>query len=138
MTPYDPKLVRPARDWCTVLMEERQEKLASGLYLPPSETGAEKVTEGVATIVRVGSGEINEALDLSPRLRVCLRSYFKYANPIENEERWPSGAKKEYFFVSSKDILAVVPDGVSVGVYTRPSQAAVESVSDDGKVRMAR
>lgn len=135
MPTYDPRKVRPQRNWCVVLMDERQEKLASGLYLPTNETGAEKVTEGVATIIRVGAGELNQALDLSPGQRVCLRSYFKYANPIESDHVWPSGAKQEYFFVSSKDILAIVPQGVTVGVYTRPSQSGAISVDTDGNVR---
>ena len=60
----------------------------------------------------------------------------KHANPIPNDEEWPSGAKKEYFLMSVDDIMAVIPEGLSVGVYSRPSQSAVDSVAEDGSVKM--
>jgi hypothetical protein len=123
MSEYDPKSLRPRRDWCSVLMEERKAQLASGLFLPGSETGVEKVTEGVAVIVRVGPGDVNEKLGLEPGMRVCLRSYFKHANPIPTEQTWPSGAKKEFFFVSTQDIQATVPAGTEVGVFSSPAQS---------------
>lgn len=121
MSAYDPKTIRPQRDWVTVLMEERKSQLSSGIFLPGSETGVEKVTEGAGTIVGVGPGEINQALDLSPGQRILLRSYLKYANAIPTEETWPSGAKKEYFFMSSKDIMALIPRDTDVGVFSRPA-----------------
>lgn len=94
--------------------------MVGGIYLP-IETGVEKVTEGAGIIVRVGVGELNKTLDLSPGQRVVIRSYLKYANTIPNEEMWPSGAKKEYFLMSSKDIMALVPQDIAIGVFGRPA-----------------
>ena len=121
MSALDPKTIRPQRDWVTVLMEERKSKLESGIFLPSAETGVEKVTEGAGTIVNVGPGELNQTLGLSTGQRILLRSYLKYANVIPTDEYWPSGAKKEYFFMSSKDIMAVVLGDLEVGVFSRPA-----------------
>jgi co-chaperonin GroES (HSP10) len=122
---YDPTTVRPNKDFVSVLMEERKIQLDSGIYLPGHETGAEKVTEGAGTIVRIGRGELNEKLGLVPGMRILLRSYLKYANKIETEETWPSGEKKEYFLMSAKDIMAILPVDVNVGVYSRPAMTSI-------------
>lgn len=123
MSEYNPLGIRPQRDFVSVLMEERKELLDSGIFLPGSETGAEKVTEGAGTVVRVGPGELNEKLRLEPGMRILVRSFLKYANSIPTEEKWPSGARKEYFFMSSKDIMAVLPTDVAVGVFSSPAQS---------------
>ncbi len=133
---YDPYKVRPREDWCVVLMEERIQLLASGIFIAPNETGAEKVTEGAGRIIRLSRGTKALAMDLNVGQRVCLRSYLKYANPVPTEETWPSGAAKEYFIMSVDDIMAILPAGLNVGVYSRPSQSAVESVASDGSVTM--
>lgn len=125
--PHSPSTLRPNRDFVSVLMEERQSQLDSGVLLPTSETGVEKVTEGAGVIVRVGAGELNEKLGLQPGMRILVRSYLKYANTIDTEEKWPSGSKKEYFFMSSKDIMAILPVDMNVGVFSRP---AMTSISD--------
>lgn len=137
MATFDPLKIRVRDSWAVVLMDERQETLASGIYLP-TVTAAEKVTEGAGVLVRLGVGEKNSLLGLEPGMRICLRSYLKYANAIPNEETWPSGQPKEYFILNVDDILAVVPDGVQVGVYSRPAMGAVESVAADGKVTMKK
>lgn len=123
---YDPTTVRPNKDFVSVLMEERKVQLDSGIILPGHETGAEKVTEGAGTIVRIGRGELNEKLGLQPGMRILVRSYLKYANTIETEEKWPSGEKKEYFLMSSKDIMAILPVEVNVGVYSRPAMTSIQ------------
>lgn len=115
---YDPRSVRPRRDWVVVLDDQRKEKLASGLLLPSSETGLEKVTEGSGTIVRIGVGNKVSQLGLEPGSRVVYRSYLKYANPIENDEKWPDGGQKRYFLMSCEDLVAVTQPGVEVGVYS--------------------
>ena len=135
---FDPTKIRPRADWCVVLMEERIQLLASGIFIAPNETGAEKVTEGAGTIIRLTPGEKSRAMGLEPGMRVCIRSYLKYANPIPNEEEWPSGAKKEYFIMNVDDIMAVIAPGLNIGVYSRPSQSAVDTVAEDGSVAMKR
>ncbi len=137
MRAYDPKRIRIRDGWVVVLMDQRQEVLDSGIVLP-FEVGAEKVTEGAGTIFRVGLGEKNEMLGLQNGQRICLRSYLKYANAIPNEERWADGRPKEYFILNVDDILAVMDDGVRVGVFSRPAMGAVENIDDSGKVRMRR
>jgi co-chaperonin GroES (HSP10) len=120
-------------------MEERKDFLSDvGLFIAPNETGAEKVTEGVAVIIRFGPGDKRAQLDLAEGQRVCIRSYFKYANVVPTEETWPSGRPKEYFLMALDDVLALVPSGVDVGVYSRPAMSSVESVDDEGNVRMSR
>lgn len=122
----DPTKIRPRRDWVLVLDDPRKEVLASGILLP-TETGAEKVTEGAGTLVRIGTGDKVKALNIEPGLRVVYRSYLKYANPIESEETWPSGVKKRYFLMSCEDLFAVVQPGVEVGVFSgRPQVPAKE------------
>lgn len=121
MSAYDPTKVRVRDGWLVVLMDERQDRLASGLVLPV-ETGAEKVTEGMATIVRVGDGAKNKTLGLEAGMRIALRSYLKYANPIPNSESWPSGNGKEYFIMSSDDVMGILAPGVTVGVFSSPAQ----------------
>jgi co-chaperonin GroES (HSP10) len=137
MSNFDPLKIRVRDSWAVVLMDERQDTLASGIYLP-TVTAAEKVTEGAGMLVRVGEGKKNRELGLEPGMRICLRSYLKYANAIPNEETWPSGQGKEYFILNVDDILAIVPEGVQVGVYSRPAMGAVESVGADGKVTMKK
>ena len=136
MASYDPNSIRVRDGWVLALMDERKEVLASGIILPGSETGVEKVTEGVATLIKVGRGEKNHKIGLELGMRVCIRGFLKFANPIPTEETWPSGKPKEYFVMSSDDVMAIVPPGVSVGVFSSPSQSAVKSVSEDGKVEM--
>ena len=136
MSTYDPRSIRPREDWAVILMEERKQLLSSGILIAPNETGAEKVTEGAGHIVRITYGKKAKAMKLEAGQRVCLRSYFKYANPIPNEEIWSDGRPCEYFLMSVDDIMAVIPEGVDVGVYSRPSQSAVDSVSEEGTVRM--
>ena len=125
---YKPSQIRPNRDWVLVLDDERREVLASGLILA-EVTGAEKVTEGTGTLVRIGPGDLNGALGISPGDRVVYRSYLKYANPIDTDERWLSstGSKKRYFLMSCKDLMGVVEPGVEVGVYSgRPQVPEVK------------
>lgn len=110
--------IRPRRDWLVVLADPRKETLASGLILPGHETGVEKVTEGSGHVVSVGPGEKNQALGLEPGQKVMFRSFIKYAHQIPNDEKWDSGQNKEYFFIASEDILAVIPDGMEVGVFS--------------------
>lgn len=116
MAEYDPTKIRVRDGWCIVKMEERKEVLASGLVLPPSETGAEKVDSGCASIICVGAGKKNAALGLERGMRVALRSYLKHANPIPTE-------KGEYAIVSSDDIAMILPPGVDVGVFSSPAQS---------------
>lgn len=123
---YDPKSIRVKDGWCIVLMDERKVQLDSGIILPV-ETGAEKVTEGAGVLIRVGKGKKTEALEIEAGQRICCRSYLKYANPIETDEKWPSGAKKEYFILNADDIIAVLPEGMKVGVFTSPANRIKET-----------
>lgn len=118
MATYNPIKVRPRDGWCVVLADARKIALESGIVLPNHETGAEKVTEGAGVIVRVGTGKKNTALELEAGQRVVYRAFLKYANPIPNEEKWMTGEPKTYFIMSSDDILAVIPPGLEVGIFS--------------------
>lgn len=121
MASYDPRKVRVRDGWMVALMDERKVQLDSGIFLPTKETGVEKVTEGMATIIRLGQGKKNEKLDLYEGARIALRSFLKHANPVPNDEEWPSGAGKEYFIMSVDDIIGVLAPGVEVGVFSHPN-----------------
>lgn len=123
MPAYDAHKIRVRDGWVVILHDERQAVLDSGIFLP-TETGAEKVTEGAGTLIRVGEGKKNAALELHVGDRVCYRSYLRVANAIPNEEIWPSGAKKEYFIMNVDDLLGVMPMGTKVGVFSRPAMTS--------------
>lgn len=114
----DPTKVRPRDGWVVVLADKRKTVMESGLILAPNETGAEKVTEGSGTIVRCGPGDKNVKLGLEAGQRVIYRGFLKYANQIDTEEKWDTGEKKQYFIMSSEDIMGVLAPGVEVGVYS--------------------
>lgn len=127
MSSYNPKDIRPRRGWVSVLAVPRQEMLHSGLYLPASETGVEKVTETVGTVIRVGIDDRTKAMQLEPGQRIFFRGFLKYPNPIETDEKWPNGKRKEYFFMSADDIMGEAAPGVDIGVFSAPN---VESNGD--------
>ena len=120
MAEYDPNKIRVRDGWLLVLMDERKEQLASGIYLP-TETGAEKVTEGMATVIRVGAGEKNKTLGLEYGQRIALRSYLKHANPIPTAQVWDSGARKEFFILNVDDVMGILARDVNVGVFSSPA-----------------
>lgn len=125
----DPSKILPKRDWCLVRCDARQTKVGL-IELPVNETGVEKVTERAGTVIRVGPGEKAKVLDLKAGDRVVFRGFLKYANPV------PTDDGSEHFLMSIDDVLCVTEGDINVGVFSRPSQHAVESVSEDGKVRM--
>lgn len=123
----DVSKIRPKRDWIIVLSDPRRDKTSSGLLLPTSETGVEKVSEGTGLVISVGPGKKNEGLFLKVGDKVLFRSFIKYANIIPTEEVWDDGQKKVYSFMSSDDIMAVVEPGVDVGVFSgRPENPVKE------------
>lgn len=124
---YTPGQVRPMRNWVSVLVEPRIEKLASGVLLSPNESGIEKISTGSGWIVRVGVGVKNEALALKAGDRVVYRGYLKHANPFPTEETWDDGRPKEYFLMSVDDLIAVVPEGLNVSVVAGRPQVPVKS-----------
>lgn len=133
----NPTTVRPRRDWALVLGDPRNTVLASGIVLPGQETGVEKVTENAGLVIRLGpSDHLIQKLGLKEGDRILYRGFMKHHMPIESDETWPDGSKKEYFLMDVADIMAIIPNGVSVGAFSRPSQSAVESVDGDGNVRM--
>ena len=113
----DPRKVRPRDGWLLVLDEPRQERTAGGLFLPGHETGAEKVSQGAGTIIRVGPGEKCRKLGLEEGQRVLYRGFLKWANPIETEEKWESGQRKQYFIMSRDDILGIVAPDTDVSIF---------------------
>lgn len=129
MSEYNPINVRPKEGWVIVLAEPRKTKMESGLLLAPNETGAEKVTEGAGVLVRVGKGDKNSVLDLKEGVRVLYRGFLKWANPIETEEKWEDGQKKMYFIMSTDDIMAVLPEGIEIGVYSGRPQVPQKTES---------
>ena len=115
---YNPLTVRPKKDFVTVLAEPRKELLDSGIFLPSSETGAEKVMEGAGEVIRIGPGKKAPAVEINVGDRVLYRGFLKYANPIVTEETWPDGTSKQYFLMAVDDILSVIPADVSVGIFS--------------------
>jgi co-chaperonin GroES (HSP10) len=131
--------IRPRRDWAMVLNEPRKTFLMkSGIVLPSSETGVEKVTESAGHIIRLGpSDKLIEKLGLRIGDRVIYRAFMKHHMPVPSEEVWQhDGSKKEFFLMDVADIMAVVPEDADIGVFSRPSQHAVESVDEEGQVKM--
>ena len=123
---FNPASIRPRRDWVLVLDDLRKSVLESGIVIAV-ETGLEKVREGTGTLVRVGIGDKTKALGIEPGQRVVYRSYLKYANPVETDEKWPDGTAKRYFLMSCEDLFAVIPPGMEVGVFSgRPQVPAKE------------
>lgn len=107
----DPRKFRPRRDWIVVLADPREEKVGS--ILLPIETGVEKVTEGAGTLISVGKGEKTDKLGLEAGQRVMFRGFVKYAHRLETDN-----PQEHYFLMSVEDILAVIPEGVDVGVFS--------------------
>jgi Chaperonin 10 Kd subunit len=131
--------VRPRRDWVLILNEPRKTFLQkSNLFLPGEETGVEKVTESAGHIIRFGpSDHLVRELGLKEGDRVVYRSFLKHHMPVPSEETWQhDGSKKEFFLMDIADIMAVVPEEADIGVFSRPSQSAVESVDNEGRVKM--
>lgn len=113
----DPTKIRPRDGWAVVLADARQEKKGL-IFLPASETGVEKVTEGAGLLIRLGPGEKNHRLGLEAGQRILYRGFLKHANPIETDEKWPNGESKVYFIMSSDDIMGIIAPGVEVGVFS--------------------
>jgi co-chaperonin GroES (HSP10) len=136
MPTYDPTKLRVKDGWISILADERATKV--GLIELPFVTSVEKVTEGMATVIRCGVGKKNETIGIQSGDRIAYRSYLKYANPIETDEKWPSGTPKEYAIVSVDSVIAILDPGAVVGVFSSPAAHAVDSVSEDGTVKMKR
>ena len=127
---FDPRGVRPKRGWITVLDDQRNDKTFSGILLPTNLTGIERVREGTGEVIAVGNGEKNEALGVKPGQKICYRSFLKYAHRLETEETWGSGEVKHFFLMDSDDILGIVPEGVTVGVFSGRPMVPTEKDSD--------
>jgi co-chaperonin GroES (HSP10) len=133
----NPRNIRPRRDWALVLADARKTVLASGIILPGEETGVEKVTERAGMVIRLGPSVRAGVMGLKEEDRIVFRGFIKHHMPIETDELWEDGSKKEYFLMDIADVFAVTDPDVNVGVFSgRPSQSAVESVDDDGNVKM--
>ena len=121
----DPSSIKPKNGWVVVLMEQRPDTLASGIILPVV-TQAEKLTEGVGRVIRTGFGKRNSQIGVMAGDRILMRSYLKYANPIDTDETYPNGERKQYFLVSTEDVMAVVREGLEVGVFSGRPQVPVK------------
>lgn len=127
---YDPEHIRPKRDWALVLTDRRKVKLESGIFLPPSEVGVEKVMERSGIVLRLGPGERAEQVGIAEGDKIVFRGFLKHANPVD------VGDDREVFLMDVNDILAVTDGTVEVGAFSRPAMTAVESVDDEGNVKM--
>jgi co-chaperonin GroES (HSP10) len=114
----DPRKLRPRDGWVVVLADARKQVLASGIVLPNHEVGAEKMCEGAGELIRCGVGPKNSKMGLENGQRVAFRGFLKYANPIPHEEKWEDGQDKQYFVMSSEDLLAIIPPGMEVGIFS--------------------
>lgn len=108
----NPLNVRPCRDWALVRCDPRKTELASGIVLPPSETGAEKVMERAGTLLRLGVGVKAEKLGLQPGQRILFRGFLKHAQPVEADDG------SECFLMSIDDILSIIDDTTEVGAFS--------------------
>ncbi|MEK7611558.1 MAG: co-chaperone GroES [Patescibacteria group bacterium] len=92
--------VRPLQD--NILLEplEKEQKTASGIYIP--DTAKEKPQEGL--VVEVGAGKINEDGKIVP-IEVKKGDRVLYKKWGGNEIKVDG---KEYLIVKSEDILAVI------------------------------
>ncbi len=108
MATYDPKTIRPRRDFALVKADPRKEQVGL-ILLPVSETGVEKVTERAGTIVKLGPGDKAKQIDLAEGDRIVYRGFLKHANPVETVEG-------EYFLMSVDDVLCVLPKDGSIEV----------------------
>lgn len=132
----NPLTVKPRRDWVMVL-EAPRKTLVSGIHLPASETGVEKVTEKAGQVIRLGPGDKSGRIGLKEGDRIVYRGFLKHHMPLESEERWEDGSPKCYFLMDVADVMAVVSGDLDVGAFSsRPSQSAVASVDAEGNVRM--
>jgi len=114
----DPTKVRPRDGWLIVLDEPRPEKTSGGIILPGHETGAEKLSQGAGTIIRLGPGEKNRRIGLEEGMRVLYRGFLKWANPLETDEKWPTGQTKQYFVMSHEDLLAILDPNADVSIFS--------------------
>lgn len=134
----DPRKIKPPDGWILVLADQRKEKKSSGIIIPETST-TEKLTQGSGVIIRTGfrvdgSTRKNELMGIKDGDRVAFRSFLKAANPVESEETWPNGSKKEFFLMSSDDLLGVVADGVEIGVFSdRPATHSLPAPKPEKK-----
>jgi co-chaperonin GroES (HSP10) len=115
---FDPRNLRPLRDWAILLEEPRKKVLASGLILTDKLTMAENVSEYGAEVIAIGASKKFAQLDLMPGKRVLYRGFLKYAHPLDTEERWPDGDTKKFFLIKIDDIAFILGKDVQVGVYS--------------------
>lgn len=114
----NPHKITPRRDWILVLEDRRPEKVGSVL-LPGNETRGEKITDSAGRVVAIGGGEMIPVLKLAVGDRVIYRGFLKTARPIpDHGETWEDGSNKEYFLIMAQDIMAVIPEGMTVGVFS--------------------
>lgn len=118
----DPRSLRPRNEWAIILAEPRKNTTSGGLILTDELTKAERVEGGAGELISVGSSEKFQTMDLVQGSRVLYRGFLKYANPIESEETWPDGQKKQYFFIKLDDIISVLGPDVDVGAYSTSPQ----------------
>lgn len=117
---------RPRRDWCLVLNDEREQVVAGGLlYLPNMETTPEKLSQGTGRVIRVGPGR-SERVGIKTGDRVAYRGYLIHANPIDDGSCWPSGVRKHYCAICIDDIVGVIGEETSVGVFSSPASHAIK------------
>ena len=108
--------VRPLLNLCLVYTDDREETVAGGLlYLPTAETTPEKLSQGTGSLVRLGNGKKIKSLGLKAGDRIAYRGYLKYANPVEDDDK-----SKKFMIISVDDIIGVIADNTSVGVFSSP------------------
>lgn len=121
--------VRPLKNWCLVLADKREEKIAGGLLvLPVSETTPEKLSQGMGTIVRIGNGKKVDVLGLKVGDHVAYRGYLRHANPVEGDD-----PERKHFFISVEDIIGVIGEGVNVGVFSSPASHSMPALKEEKK-----
>lgn len=110
--------VQPIGDRIVVLADPRPTMTGSGLiHLPGEESGLEKVSQGTGLLIAVGDCQKNKAIGIEPGQKIVYRSYLKYAYPLETEEKWLDGSRKEFFIMKTDDADMIVPHDMTVHVF---------------------
>jgi co-chaperonin GroES (HSP10) len=114
---FSPHQFRPHNEWAVLCAEQRR-KVVGGIFLTDSLTGVERVSEGAARVIAVGTSDKFKAVELTKGARVLFRGFVKYAHPLESDERWDDGEKKHYFLIKFDDICCELDEQVDIGCFS--------------------
>lgn len=105
---------RPLGDWVVAKADPRVKKTAGGIHLPDQIVAIERVMEGTARILKVGSkARLRVGFGIEPGMRICFRGFLKDAF---HEFADDDGCR--VFMLKADDILAVIDEDVEMGAFS--------------------